>query len=62
VILLVEGSFRIADALRKRGRPFVFTTGYGEAGLDEAYRDCPVLQKPFTRDRLAEALAAHIFR
>ena len=61
VNLLGETSYDIADALARRGCPFIFTTGYGEAGLEEAYRDRPVLQKPFTRDRLAEALAAHIF-
>lgn len=57
-----ETSYQIADALAERGCPFIFTTGYGEAGLDEAYRDRPVLQKPFTRERLAEALSEHIFR
>jgi CheY-like chemotaxis protein len=62
VNLLGETSYRIADALAQRDCPFVFTTGYGAAGLDEAYRDRPVLQKPFTRDRLAETLAAHVFR
>ncbi len=61
VNLLGETSYGIADALAQRGCPFIFTTGYGEAGLEDAYRERPVLQKPFTRDRLAEALATHIF-
>ena len=60
VNLLGETSYGIADALAERGCPFIFTTGYGGAGLEEAYRDRPVLQKPFTRERLAEALATHI--
>jgi CheY-like chemotaxis protein len=51
-----ERSYPIADALSERGRPYIFVTGYGLAGLDEAYRDRPVVQKPFTRDRLEHAL------
>ncbi|MBU3076415.1 response regulator [Sphingomonas quercus] len=51
-----QPSYRIADALADRGRPFLFITGYGEAGLDDGYRQRPVVQKPFTRERLAQAL------
>ena len=60
VNLVGERSYPIADALDERGRPYVFITGYGLAGLDEAYRDRPVLQKPFTRDRLEQALTQWI--
>jgi CheY-like chemotaxis protein len=55
-----ERSYPIADALDQLGRPYVFCTGYGLAGLDEAYRDRPVLQKPFTRDRLEQVLTEWI--
>lgn len=51
-------SFPVADTLRGRGIPFMFATGYGAAGLTEAYRDCPVVQKPFEARELAEMLAA----
>jgi CheY-like chemotaxis protein len=37
----------VANVLRERGIPFVFVTGYGSAGADPAYKDVPVLQKPF---------------
>lgn len=40
-------SYPIADALRERGVPFIFATGYGRDGLDEAYREAPVVQKPY---------------
>jgi CheY-like chemotaxis protein len=60
VNLVGERSYPIADALTERGKPYVFVTGYGLAGLDEAYRDRPVLQKPFTRERLEQALAQWI--
>ena len=60
VNLVGERSYPIADALAERGKPYVFVTGYGLAGLDEAYRDRPVLQKPFTRERLEQALTQWI--
>ena len=47
--------FEVADVLRARGVPFVFSTGYGDNGLREADRGTPVLQKPF---RLAEVETA----
>jgi CheY-like chemotaxis protein len=34
-------SFPVAEVLARRGVPFVFATGYGEAGLSEAFRDRP---------------------
>jgi DNA-binding response OmpR family regulator len=37
----------VAQALRERGIPFAFVTGYGSAAGDPAHADTPVLQKPF---------------
>ena len=54
VNLAGDRSFPVADALAARGIPFLFATGYGRAGIEPAYRDRPVLQKPF---RAAELLA-----
>ena len=51
-----EFSYVIADALAARHVPYLFITGYGQCGLDPAYQDRPVLQKPFMTDRLGEAL------
>ena len=48
--------FPVANALRARGIPFVFATGYEGAALPEAYRDIPVWQKPFEPEDLAKAL------
>ena len=45
-----------ADALREKGVPAVFSTGYGDAGLREVDRGAPVLQKPFRAGDLARAL------
>ena len=47
----------VANTLHKKGVPFVFATGYGEAhGLLEAYPDIPVLQKPIDQNALAEVV------
>jgi CheY-like chemotaxis protein len=50
--------FPVADALKARGVPFVFASGYGENGLAEAHRGAPVLQKPFRQADLERALNA----
>ena len=34
-------SFPVADALRERGIPFLFTTGYGRQGLPARFADTP---------------------
>ena len=46
----------VAEAVRLRGRPFVFATGYGSEGLPEKFRDSPVLQKPFQMATLKRAI------
>ncbi|WEK56653.1 MAG: response regulator [Candidatus Brevundimonas phytovorans] len=48
--------FPVAEALRARGVPFVFSTGYGEAGLPENWRGHPTIQKPFTEGAIRDAL------
>jgi CheY-like chemotaxis protein len=50
-------SFPVADAIRARGLPFLFATGYGSRILEAAWRDVPILQKPFSLDELRAALA-----
>ncbi|HEV7253704.1 MAG TPA: response regulator [Mesorhizobium sp.] len=50
-------AYSIADALRDKGVPFVFATGYSEAAMPEAYRDVPRWEKPFNAEDLASSLA-----
>ncbi len=50
--------FPIADVLRERGVPFIFASGYGEAGIIDGHRGATVLQKPFREADLARALQA----
>jgi CheY-like chemotaxis protein len=51
-----EPIYPVADALVERSVPFVFSTGYGSAGIKEVYRDRPVLQKPFAQHDLMQKL------
>ena len=51
-----ERSFPLAEVLSGRSVPFVFTTGYDDAGMPEAWRGRPALRKPFTMAEMALAL------
>ncbi|HYS49941.1 MAG TPA: response regulator [Xanthobacteraceae bacterium] len=46
----------IAETLAKRGKPFAFTTGYGERGIPLDFKDRPLLPKPYQMDQLNEIL------
>ena len=48
--------FPVADALKARGVPFAFASGYGEAGLSDDHRGAAVLQKPFREADLRRVL------
>jgi hypothetical protein len=48
--------FEVADALRARHVPMIFSSGYGKGGLREVDLGSPVLGKPFRAGELAAAL------
>ena len=48
--------FPVADALRSRGVPFAFASGYGEAGISDDHKGSAVLQKPFREADLRRVL------
>jgi CheY-like chemotaxis protein len=50
-------SFRVAEKLAELRVPFVFSTGYGFAGVPAAFHGVPVLVKPFREHDLMDALA-----
>ena len=56
VNLAGESIYPVADALAGRNRPFVFSTGYGGAGIKDPYRDRPVVQKPFSQQDLRRTI------
>ncbi len=37
----------VAELIKARGVPLIFATGYGAAGVPEAFKGCPALQKLF---------------
>lgn len=47
----------IADALKAKGIPFAFVSGYGPEQLPAAHRDIPLVKKPFTGQDLLAAVA-----
>jgi len=46
--IIIEGvsSYAIAEELKRRQIPFVFTTGYDRGEIDKSF-GCPVITKPF---------------
>jgi CheY-like chemotaxis protein len=48
--------YPVAQALAARNIPFVFATGYGARGLDDAWRGRPIVQKPFQMEHLSQGL------
>jgi CheY-like chemotaxis protein len=57
VNLAGERCFPIADELSKRAIPYVFLTGYGDAGIPPSYQHAPRLAKPFEPRALIEVVA-----
>jgi CheY-like chemotaxis protein len=51
----------LAEALRARGTPFVFATGYGERGAPDGF-DAPVVRKPYNVNQIVRALAEAVER
>jgi CheY-like chemotaxis protein len=51
-----QSGYPLADVLKDRGVPFVFATGYGQEGLDPAWRGRPTLSKPFEFETFRRAV------
>lgn len=51
-----EQVFPVANRLAELNAPFIFATGYGEAGLPDAFHSRIVLQKPYSAAALQKAL------
>jgi CheY-like chemotaxis protein len=58
-----ERSFPVAEILRDRGVPFLFSTGYETDGIPAEFNGYPVLGKPFSakdlQQTISRALQAH---
>ena len=53
-----EQSFPAALVLRRRGIPFVFSSGYDDQDVPEVWRNEKILQKPYDTRQLTAALNA----
>ena len=51
-----EMAYPIADALKARGVPFVFATGYDASSIAPPYRDVVRCEKPVSPKTIAQAL------
>ncbi|QUD90152.1 response regulator [Phenylobacterium montanum] len=56
-----ERVYPAAERLKARGVPFVFCTGYGRAGLDQAFAHVPTLDKPYQEEALRGLLLSGLF-
>lgn len=54
-------SIPVADALKSKGVPFIFATGYGQH-IGAAHADAPLIEKPYRPDHLEAALRAALRR
>jgi CheY-like chemotaxis protein len=57
-----QTTYPVAQALATRGTPFLFATGYGEHGMPDAFRDRPMLKKPFHMDGLKRVIDVALAR
>jgi DNA-binding response OmpR family regulator len=57
-----EMIYPVADALRVRGVPFCFATGYDSVVLPPHYRNVPRWEKPFDSEKLAAEITSMIRR
>ncbi|WMT92894.1 response regulator [Pelagibacterium sp. H642] len=51
-----EWSFPVADALREKGIPIVFTTGYDRDVIPDRFNDVEIFRKPIDPITIAETL------
>lgn len=51
-------SYPIAERLRARGIPFLFSSGYDGSALKPPFDTAPTVQKPYRQDTLLDAVGA----
>lgn len=54
--------FPVADILRERKIPFLFSTGYGVMGLPAKFSSCFVVAKPFSQTDLQKQIVLALDR
>ncbi len=51
-------TYEVADILKGRGIPVIFSTGYGASALPDRFRSNAILHKPFDRNSFRTAVEA----
>ena len=54
-----ESVYPVAEALKERNVPFLFSTGYGDSAILDRFQQIEKLSKPFEPRRLQSALVKH---
>jgi DNA-binding response OmpR family regulator len=57
-----QKSHALPVILSRRGKPFIFVTGYGAGGVLDQYRSAPVVNKPFEYEDIAAAIRLAVSR
>lgn len=57
-----QSSGPLAAALTQFNVPFAFVSGYGRESLPEAFRQAPLIEKPYARSRLVEVVTQLVER
>ncbi len=57
-----QSGYPLADVLTARGVPFLFATGYGQEGIEPAWRGRPTLSKPFEFETFRRAVEVMLDR
>lgn len=48
--------FPVAEVLRARNIPFIFSTGYGASRIPDEFSGCGILHKPFSESELRQKI------
>jgi CheY-like chemotaxis protein len=51
-----QSIYPVAQVLKQRGIPILFSTGYDLAGIEPEWKSCSIIQKPFAVEQLHSAL------
>jgi CheY-like chemotaxis protein len=51
-----ERTYSLAERLIEKHIPFIFSTGYGVSGIPDNLHNVPIIQKPFQKSDLENAL------
>ena len=55
-----QWSYPLAAALQRRGKPFVFITGYPEALIHSPFADRPCFEKPLDLEQLVRTVSHQV--